>query len=337
MANISDVYGDVEIITSNKKQDDKLITELFNVTSGWYYGAIDISDGPISLKDSNVYRFYSMGRWTFFSSLSDFTVGLREYLSNNACSYLLEHLEDLNGLKLIYDYSEYEPGFDVLQNCVVEQKFIYKDDHLEDEIEVCDSTNYENDAASHELFDFFELPYDTFTEFGVMKLAEYLADDYKIDVLTLGKKLLSMLENEEFKYFRLCDCYSNITGFDLYKQMDAICREIRYSEYSKAVEAAIMSIEESDENFQLSLLGRLVEDLKYYLGYGFGKTDHLWISSKQVSDEIVLIEYLYYKLEPKWLTKEYIDELKTCIDYKENSKNANECQPNKTAQSLKLQ
>lgn len=336
MANISDVYGDVKIITSNKKQDDKLITELFNATSRWYYGSIDISDGPISLKDSNVYRFYSMGRWTFFSSLSDFTVGLKEHLSNNACSYLLEHLEDLNGLKLIYDYSEYEPGFGVLQNCVVEQKFIYKDDRLEMEVYVCDSTNYENNAASHELFDFFELPYDTFTEFGVMKLAEYLADDYKIDVLTLGKKLLSMLENEEFEDGMVCDCYSNIAGFDLYKQMDTICRDIRYSEHSKAVKAAIMSIEDSDENLQFSLLGRFVEDIKYYLGYGFGTTDHLWISSKKVSDEIVLIEYLYYKLEPKWLTKEYIDELKTCIDHKENSKNANECPSNKASHSLKF-
>ena len=167
-----------------------------------------------------------------------------------------------------------------------------------------------------------------------MKLAEYLSDDYKIDVLTLGKKLLSMLENGEFEDFRLCDCYTNIAGFEVYKQMDAICRDIRYSEHSKAVKAAIMSIEESDEYFQLSLLGRLVEDIKYYLGYGFGKTDHLWISSKKVQDQLDLIEYLHYKLEPKWLTKEYIDKLKTCIDYKENCRNTNEWQSDDNSKNL---
>lgn len=65
-----------------------------------------------------------------------------------------------------------------------------------------------------------------------------------------------------------------------------------------------------DIGFLYSMLDRMYEDCKYYLGWGHRNEDVLW--AKDVNDQLRNMQHIYDLLpeEPEWLTKEEFEELK---------------------------
>ena len=64
-----------------------------------------------------------------------------------------------------------------------------------------------------------------------------------------------------------------------------------------------------DEGYPYMMLGRLVQDCNYFLGYGKGTTKYLW--AHNVEDQIALIKGIWNALKdkPEWLTMEDINKL----------------------------
>ena len=65
----------------------------------------------------------------------------------------------------------------------------------------------------------------------------------------------------------------------------------------------------SEIRFTCGLLGRLLCDCKYYLGYGYRQPRCLW--AKDETRHIAKMRELYDSLpeSPQWLTREQLDEI----------------------------
>lgn len=64
---------------------------------------------------------------------------------------------------------------------------------------------------------------------------------------------------------------------------------------------------ERDHSYNYQLLGRLISDCDYYLGYGNRCDKYLWAGNPR--DQIVKMREIYAKLpeKPEWLTPAMID------------------------------
>ena len=69
-------------------------------------------------------------------------------------------------------------------------------------------------------------------------------------------------------------------------------------------------VEQLDETFRYQLLGRLMMDCEYFLGYGGHDEKHLWAGN--VQDHIIAMRELWhscpYDKKPEWLTWEQMCE-----------------------------
>lgn len=66
-----------------------------------------------------------------------------------------------------------------------------------------------------------------------------------------------------------------------------------------------------DKNFRYMFLSRLIEDCKYYIGWGFRNPKILGGGRVSVKEHIRLMRALWITFidKPVWCTKEYINEL----------------------------
>lgn len=84
----------------------------------------------------------------------------------------------------------------------------------------------------------------------------------------------------------------------------------------------IKLIKENDDSYNYQLLGRLVQDCKYFLGAGNGSEKHLWAGS--VKDQISKMKELYNSFQkdkkPEWITLSDIKAFETEMQKKLNGK-----------------
>ena len=64
-----------------------------------------------------------------------------------------------------------------------------------------------------------------------------------------------------------------------------------------------------DNRHNYMMLGRLLCDCRYYLGYGNRCAAHLWARDEQKQIDKMRELYDLLPIKPEWLTKEQIEEL----------------------------
>lgn len=163
MANVSLAYGTLTVKKNTSKADISLVQKMFLETESFYYGNLSSVGEEIKDFDQEV-SFGTDGKWMFIRNIEQFFEGISGTTLTN------DELRQLEGIQILFNYSDFEPGEEYLVTGDVLIEAEYTDNCLEtivisEDIEERD-VNAENLVG---LGIFCEI-FDTYTTYGINTL-----------------------------------------------------------------------------------------------------------------------------------------------------------------------
>lgn len=167
MANVSLAYGTLTVKKNTSKADISLVQKMFLETESFYYGNLSSVGEEIEDFDQEV-SFGTDGKWMFIRNIEQFFEGISDTALTN------EELRELEGIQILFNYSDFEPSEEYLVTGGVLIETEYTDNCLEtivisEDIEERD-VNAENLVGLGIFCDIF----DTYTIYGINSLKSAL-------------------------------------------------------------------------------------------------------------------------------------------------------------------
>lgn len=195
MANISDTHGTLTIKKNNSKARLETIKKLLHESEKFYYGNLVVDPNDVDF-DKKL-EFSTSGRNSFYSTLEHYFESF-ETLTN-------EEKQELDGLSFSFNYVDYEPGFELFENGVIEIEAICENNELRT-IETEEVTHaIEIDAYNLEYHEIYDEAFDTLTIYGIKNLQKALKRDIQFYEKNYDKEFLQKLINiEPYQLLQIC-------------------------------------------------------------------------------------------------------------------------------------
>lgn len=216
MANVSLAYGKLTVMKHDSKADINLVRKMFLKTEDFYYGNLSSVGEDIKDFDKEV-SFGTDGRWMFIRNIEQFFEGISDTDLTD------EDLKQLDGLMILFDYSDFEPGEEYLVSAKVLIGAEYNGNYLETIIVEEDIKEFDVNAQNLTRLGVFSEIFDSYTDYGIDVLKENLArmiDNERIgnkEHLELAKKIVNKNTKELLKKFEELDIfeYDDASSFEI--------------------------------------------------------------------------------------------------------------------------
>lgn len=216
MANISSAYGKLTVMKHNSRADINLVRKMFLKTEDFYYGNLSSVGEEIKDFDQEV-SFLTDGRWMFIRNSEQFFEGISDTDLGD------EDLKQLDGLMILFDYSDFEPGEEYLVSARVLIGAEYNGNYLETIIVEEDIEEFDVNAQNLTRLEIFSEIFDSYTDYGIDVLKENLArmiDNERIgnkEHLELAKNIVNKNTKELLKKFEELDIfeYNDASSFEI--------------------------------------------------------------------------------------------------------------------------
>lgn len=195
MANPSDAHGTLTIRKNNSNTTLKTVKKLLKESKNFDYGYLIID--PIDVDFDKELAFSTSERWSLYSTL--------EHYFENFETLTDKEKQEINGLSLLFDYVDYEPGFELFENGLIEIAASYENNELRT-IAIQDTEkSIEINAYNLEHHEICDEAFDTFTIYGIENLQKALKRDIKFYESKCDKELLKkIIETKPKQLLKLC-------------------------------------------------------------------------------------------------------------------------------------
>lgn len=195
MANISDAHGTLIIRKNNSNATLKTVKKFLQESEKFYYGNLVIDPNDVDF-DKKL-EFSTSGKWSLYSTLKHYFENF-ETLTD-------KEKQEINGLSLLFDYVDYEPGFELFENGLIEIATSYKNNELRTIVIQDTEKSIEINAYNLEYHEMCDEAFDTFTIYGIENLQKALKRDIKFYESKCNKELLKkIIETKPKQLLKLC-------------------------------------------------------------------------------------------------------------------------------------
>lgn len=195
MVNPSDAHGTLIIKKNNSETSLETVKKLLQESEKFYYGNLVIDPNDVDF-DKEL-EFSTSGRWSLYSTL--------EHYFENFETLTDKEKQEINGLSLLFDYVDYEPGFELFENGLIEIATSYKNNELRTIVIQDTEKSIEINAYNLEHHEMCDEAFDTFTIYGIENLQKALKRDIKFYESKCDKELLKkIIETKPKQLLKLC-------------------------------------------------------------------------------------------------------------------------------------
>lgn len=171
------------------------IKKLLKESEKFYYGNLVIDPNDVDF-DKKL-EFSISGKWSLYSTL--------EHYFNNFETLTNNEKQELNGLSLLFDYVDYEPGFELFENGLIEIAANYENNELRTIVIQDTKKSIKINAYNLEHHEICDEAFDTFTIYGIENLQKALKRDIKFYESKCNKELLKkIIETKPKQLLKLC-------------------------------------------------------------------------------------------------------------------------------------
>lgn len=195
MANPSDAHGTLIIKKNNSEASLETVKKFLQESETFYYGNLVIDPNDVDFEKE--LEFSTSGRWSLYSTL--------EHYFENFETLTDKEKQELNGLSLLFDYVDYEPGCEVFKNGLIEIATSYENNELRTIVIKDTEKSIEINAYNLEHHEMCDEAFDTFTIYGIENLQKAIKRDIKFYESKCDKELLKkIIETKPKQLLKLC-------------------------------------------------------------------------------------------------------------------------------------
>lgn len=195
MANPSDAHGTLIIKKNNSEASLEIVKKFLQESEKFYYGNLVIDPNDVDF-DKKL-KFFTYGEWSLYSTLKHYFENF-ETLTD-------KEKQEMNGLSLLFDYVDYEPGFELFENGLIEIAASYENNELRTIVIQDTEKSIEINAYNLEYHEMCDEAFDTFTIYGIENLQKALKRDIKFYESKCDKELLKkIIETKPKQLLKLC-------------------------------------------------------------------------------------------------------------------------------------
>lgn len=195
MANPSDAHGTLIIKKNNSEASLETIKKLLKESKNFDYGYLIID--PIDVDFDKKLEFFTYGEWSLYSTL--------EHYFENFETLTDKEKQEINGLSLLFDYVDYEPGFELFEDGLIEIATSYENNELRTIVIQDTEKSIEINAYNLEHHEMCDEAFDTFTIYGIENLQKALKRDIEFYERNCSKEFLKkIIETKPKQLLKLC-------------------------------------------------------------------------------------------------------------------------------------
>lgn len=142
-------------------------------------------------------EFSTSRKWSLYSTLKHYFENF-ETLTD-------KEKQEMNGLSLLFDYVDYEPGFELFEDRLIEIATSYENNELRTIVIQDMEKSIEINAYNLEHHEICDEAFDTFTIYGIENLQKALKRDIEFYERNCSKELLKkIIETKPKQLLKLC-------------------------------------------------------------------------------------------------------------------------------------
>jgi hypothetical protein len=195
MVNPSDAHGTLIIKKNNSETSLETVKKLLQESEKFYYGNLVIDPNDVDFEKE--LEFSTSGRWSLYSTLEHYFDNFETLTDNEK--------QEINGLSLLFDYVDYEPGFELFEDVLIEIAANYENNELRTIVIQDTEKSIEINAYNLEHHEICDAAFDTFTIYGIENLQKALKRDIRFYESKCDKELLKkIIETKPKQLLKLC-------------------------------------------------------------------------------------------------------------------------------------